>query len=118
MGNYSFKGNIGKDPVLRFSASGTSYIFFSVAENTGKKGDPKNKTIWWKDCVAFKGVAEQIGNLRKGQTITVVKSNFEPKDKEPEKLQMIVREIGKPSDLAPAANAPPVHNILDDEIPF
>jgi single stranded DNA-binding protein len=93
MNHIEIVGNIGKDPQLRYSPTGASYIYFSIADNSHKKTDPKNKVQWW-DCVAFGAVAEEVGMYKRGQYVHVLKGRLEDKTNESgTKKQVVVREI-------------------------
>ncbi len=62
-------GNLGKDPELKYSATGTGICTFSVAVNTNR-GD-KEDTEWY-NCVAWDKLAEVCGQyLAKGREVLV-----------------------------------------------
>lgn len=123
--NLTFIGNLSKDPDLKYAASGTPYCFFSLAMNTHKKTDPKNKTIWW-NCVAFGETAEEIAiSFKKGKAIEVVKANIElTKDSrdDSDKMQVKVWEVKKPTydDKAkqPAQKDEKASEFKDEDVPF
>lgn len=68
-------GNLGQDPELKYSASGDAIVNFSVAtteswkdKNTGEK---KEQTEWHR-CVAYRKLAEIIGQyVKKGSSIYI-----------------------------------------------
>lgn len=65
----TFIGNIGKDPELKTSQSGTPFCTFSIAVN---KGSGEKKETTWINMVAFNKTAEYIGNnLKKGSMVYV-----------------------------------------------
>ena len=124
--NLSFTGQLGKDPELKYSASGVAYCFFSVAMNTHKKEDPKNKTIWW-NCVAFNDIAEEIcTTFKKGKSISVLESNIEltlDKRDNSQKMQVKVWKADKPvyddaSKPKDKAQGEPTHGIEEGDCPF
>ncbi len=60
-------GNIGKDPELAYSGSGTAYCRFSIATNYGikdKDGNWKNQTDWH-NVVTFGKLAESCSQILK-----------------------------------------------------
>jgi single-strand DNA-binding protein len=65
-------GNLGKDPELRYTPSGTAVATFSLATTDrfkGKDGQQQEKTEWH-NIVAWKGLAEICGKyLHKGKQI-------------------------------------------------
>ncbi len=71
----TFIGNLGKDPEVKYLPSGDAVASFSLAcgeswtdKSTGEK---KEKTEWIR-CVAFKKVAEIIGEyLKKGSQVYI-----------------------------------------------
>lgn len=125
--NLSFIGNLAKDPELKYSPSGGPYCFFSAAMNTHKKGDPKNKTIWW-NCVAFGDTAEMIcTTFKKGKPISVLESNIEitvDKRDSSEKMQVKVWKASKPvfdekkAGTAEPGQEPEGHGIKEGDCPF
>ncbi len=69
MNNLTILGNIGSKEELKATASGSSYINFSVA--VPKRMD-REKTNWFR-CVAFGKTAENINKFfNKGQRIAIV----------------------------------------------
>ena len=67
-------GNLGKDPELRYTTSGTAIATFSLATNESWKdqdGNMQEKTEWH-NIVAWKKLAEICGEwLKKGKKIYV-----------------------------------------------
>jgi single-strand DNA-binding protein len=67
-------GNVGKDPELRFTQSGTAVCDFSVAtskEYTGRDGQ-KHKKTQWHDITVWERLAEVCGeHLRSGRQVYV-----------------------------------------------
>lgn len=67
-------GNLGKDPELRYTASGTAVANFSVAINsnyTDASGEKKEQTTWV-NVVAWKKTAEACSEyLKKGSKVLV-----------------------------------------------
>ena len=66
----TFVGNLGGDPVLRFSDGGKPSATFSVAVSEGQ-GD--NEKTHWVDVTAFTSLAENVAeSLAKGMRVVVV----------------------------------------------
>lgn len=82
MNTITVSGNVGRDPELKYSASGTAVVKFSVADTTGK--DDNKKTVWH-DVVVFKEQAENVAaSIKKGSRVIVTgrldKSEYIGKD--------------------------------------
>jgi single-strand DNA-binding protein len=82
MNTITVSGNVGRDPELKYSASGTAVVKFSVADTTGK--DDNKKTVWH-DVVVFKEQAENVAaSVKKGSRVIVTgrldKSDYTGKD--------------------------------------
>jgi len=82
MNTITISGNVGRDPELKYSASGTAVVKFSVADTTGK--DDNKKTVWH-DVVVFKEQAEHVAaSVKKGSRVIVSgrldKSDYTGKD--------------------------------------
>jgi single-strand DNA-binding protein len=82
MNTITVSGNVGRDPELKYSASGTAVVKFSVADTTGK--DDNKKTVWH-DVVVFKEQAENVAaSIKKGSRVIVTgrldKSDYTGKD--------------------------------------
>jgi single-strand DNA-binding protein len=68
--NVTFVGNLGGDPVLRFSENGKPRATFSLAITEGQ-GD--NEKTHWVDVTAFNSLAENVAeSLAKGMRVVVV----------------------------------------------
>lgn len=126
-------GNIGRDPELRQTSSGTSILNFSVAVNdrvknqrTGEWEDRPN----WIGCVLFGKRAESLGkHLAKGTKVAIEGklrwSQWEHDGQKRSKIEVVVDEIelmsqkqGNQQQSAPVA-APYVDgSIYDEDIPF
>jgi len=67
-------GNLGNDPVMRYTASGVPVTQFSVATNrrwTSADGSPGEETVWFK-VSAWRGLAETCNQyLSKGRQVMV-----------------------------------------------
>lgn len=74
-------GNLGRDPEMRYTASGVAVTSFSVAVNrswTGQDGQRQEKTVWFR-VAAWRGLAETCNQyLTKGQRVLVVGEVEEP----------------------------------------
>ncbi len=68
------EGNMGADPELRFTPSGTAVANFSLATNnrwTSKDGEKMEHTEWHR-CVAWRGLAEVAGKYgHKGKNVLI-----------------------------------------------
>lgn len=68
-------GNLGRDPEMRYTASGVPVTSFSVAVSrrwTGQDGQRQEKTTWFR-VSAWRQLAELCGQyLTKGQKVMVV----------------------------------------------
>lgn len=99
MNSVAISGNIGKDPELRASASGTSILSFSVAVNERiKKGDEWTDYTNWVDVVVFGKRAESLGNiLTKGMKVAVAGklrySQWERDGQKRSKLEVIADDV-------------------------
>ena len=68
--NVTFVGNLGGDPVLRFSENGKPRATFSVAITEGQGDTEKTH---WVDVTAFNSLAENVAeSLAKGMRVVVV----------------------------------------------
>lgn len=84
MNSITVIGNVGKDPVVRFTGQGKAITKFSVATSTGK--DDNKRTVWH-DVVCFDEQAERVADeVTKGTRVVVVgrlnKEQYETKDGE------------------------------------
>lgn len=68
-------GNLGRDPEMRYTASGVPVTNFTVAVNrvwTGQDGQRQEKTTWFR-VAAWRQLAERCGQyLTKGQKVMVI----------------------------------------------
>ena len=68
-------GNLGRDPEMRYTASGTPVTSFSVAVSrqwTGQDGQKQEKTVWFR-VTAWRQLAELCSQyLAKGRKVLVV----------------------------------------------
>jgi len=69
-------GNVGRDPEMKYSSTGTAYLKFSLACNQGYKKDEKwiDKTDWY-EVIVWRKYAEYLNEqrqLRKGAKVTVI----------------------------------------------
>jgi len=102
MPNYvklAISGHLGRAPesAAKKTRAGKTVCEFSVAFNTHKKGDSRNKVVWF-DCVAFGATAEQILGMQfiKGQAIYITNATPRPeywKDKGTGHERMKIRWI-------------------------
>ena len=74
-------GNLGRDPEMRYTPSGTAVTNFSVATSrswTGQDGQRQDKTTWFR-VAAWDRLAETCNQyLTKGQKVLVVGEVEEP----------------------------------------
>ena len=74
-------GNLGRDPEMRYTPSGTAVTNFSVATSrswTGQDGQRQDKTVWFR-VAAWDRLAETCNQyLTKGQKVLVVGEVEEP----------------------------------------
>jgi len=72
-------GNLGKDPDLRVTPSGTSVATFSIAVNRNvKEGDGWKEQTEWVRCVAWEKQAETIGQYVKKAINSTLKAVCRP----------------------------------------
>jgi single-strand DNA-binding protein len=102
-------GNLGKDPELRYTPSGTAVATFSLATTDrfkGKDGQQQEKTEWH-NIVAWKGLAEICGKyLHKGKQIylegRIQSRSYDDRDGNKKYITEIVADqmqmLGKASD--------------------
>lgn len=123
-------GNLGRDPELRATASGTQVCSFSVCVNSRVKreGEWQDKPNWV-DVIFFGTRAESICKyLSKGSHVTVAgrlnQNSWETKDgQKRSKLEVIGEDIdfsGSPRRDEPqqADDAPQALDVYDDDLPF
>jgi single-strand DNA-binding protein len=74
-------GNLGRDPEMRYTQSGTPVTSFSVATSqrwTDKDGNKQEKTVWFR-VTAWRKLAELCSQyLTKGRQVLVVGEMEEP----------------------------------------
>ncbi len=74
-------GNLGRDPEMRYTPSGTAVTNFSVATSrswTGQDGQRQDRTVWFR-VAAWERLAETCNQyLTKGQRVLVVGEMEEP----------------------------------------
>ncbi len=67
-------GNLGRDPEMRYTQSGTPVTNFSIATNerwTGQDGEKRERTIWWR-ISAWGKLGETVNQyLSKGRQVHV-----------------------------------------------
>ena len=74
-------GNLGRDPEMRYTASGVPVTNFSVATSqswTGSDGQRQEKTVWFRVTVWRKQAESCNQYLTKGQRVLVVGEMEEP----------------------------------------
>ena len=73
--NITLIGNLGKEPEMRYTASGVAVASFSLAVNrswTGQDGQQQNKTTWF-NISCWNKLAETVTqHLTKGRLVLVV----------------------------------------------
>jgi len=108
-------GNLGKDPELRYTQSGTAVASFSLALNESWKDDQGNikEKTEWVNCVAWKKLAEVCGEyLKKGSKIFIegkVQTRSWEKDGEKKYATEIVIDNLLMLDGAPKSNGNQTH---------
>ncbi len=126
-------GNLGRDPELRYTPSGTAVANFTVATNeTWKDKDgTKQEHTEWHRVVAWGKLAEIAGEyLRKGRQVYIEGSirsrTYKDKDGNErtaveiraDNMVMLGRQEGGPSEAKAASEAAPPEYTPDDDIPF
>ncbi|NOX62716.1 MAG: single-stranded DNA-binding protein [Chloroflexi bacterium] len=124
-------GHLGRDPEMRYTASGQAVTSFSVATTrkwTGPDGEPREKTTWFR-VTAWGKLAELCNQyLSKGRLVLVEgdidASAWMAQDGQPraslELTARNVRFLGGPAredEFGPAAT-PEKPAVEEDEIPF
>ena len=67
-------GNLGRDPEMRYTPSGSSVTNFSMATSekwTGQDGQQQERTIWWRVSVWGKSAEACNQYLKKGSKVLV-----------------------------------------------
>ena len=124
-------GNVGRDPEIRATSSGDSYARFSVATNKVVKGE---KTTQWWDVTIFDSKKAEIvqSYVARGSKIYIEGElqtrEYQAKDGTTKMaVEVIVGRFSGEMKLlgergeSGASRAPaskPVHEELDDEVPF
>lgn len=132
-------GRLGRDPELKYTASGTAYVRFSMATDdswTDRTSGERQERTEWHTIVAWEKLAEICGQyLSKGRLVYIEGSiqSRQWDDQEGNKrtsFEIRARDmvlLGPPPDgqRKPAAPAPesavsstPESGITDDDIPF
>ena len=80
-------GNLGRDPEMRYTPSGSAVVNFSMATSekwTGQDGQLQERTIWWR-VSAFGKMGEACNTyLKKGSKVLVEgRMNADPKTGNP-----------------------------------
>jgi len=135
-------GNLGKDPELRYTASGTAVATFSLATSERYKdrdGTQQEKTEWH-NIVAWRQLAEICGKyLHKGKQVfiegKIQTRSYDDRDGNKryiteivaDQMQMLGRareDTGRPSQSIPQGPEPTISSFdnpqgnPDDDIPF
>ena len=130
-------GNLGGDPVMRYTADGTPVTSFSVATNETwtdrASGEQRKRTTWWR-VTAWKRLAETCNEyLSKGQqvlvegTMTVDSDTGGPRiwsgqDGQPraslELRALTVKFIGGRGDVAAGPPGPEEAPASEEDLPF
>lgn len=121
----TISGNLGRDPELRATASGTQVCSLSVCVNTRQKvnGEWSDKANWV-DVIFFGNRAESISKyLAKGSHVTVaglLSQNVWEKDgQKRSKLEVIGEDIDfQGGKRAEQSAQEPSADVYDDDIPF
>lgn len=121
----TISGNLGRDPELRVTASGTQVCSFSVCVNTRQKvnGEWKDKANWV-DVIFFGNRAESISKyLAKGSHVTVAgrlsQNVWERDGQKRSKLEVIGEDIDfQGCKRAEQSAQEPSADVYDDGIPF
>jgi len=129
-------GNLGRDPELRYTASGTPVANFTMATSerwTDPSGEKKERTEWHR-IVVWGKQAEIVGEyLHKGKQVYIEGSlqTREWTDREGNKRYTTevkaqrVQMLGRPDDRQPVAASAPDHEVAEggsefneDDVPF
>ena len=129
-------GNVGRDPEVRYTPSGTAIASFSLATSSRKKtqsGDYQDVTQWH-NCVCFQKLAEIVSQyVRKGGKIYVSGTlEYQEYDREGVKVKVAKIIVNELSMLSSSENnqprstqqeqeplsVPSSSAALDDDIPF
>lgn len=117
-------GNLGADPELRNTASGTAILSMRVAVNERRKDQSGEWTDYvnWVDCVMFGARAESVSRfLQKGSKVAVEGklrySSWEKDGQKRSKLEVVVDEIEFMSRGQQSGGYDAV-DVYDEECPF
>jgi len=122
-------GNLGKDPEVKFTPSGTAIANFSIAttKRWTKDGQKNEKTEWHK-IVAWRRLAEICGEYLKKGSMVYIEGELQTRswdDKEGNKrytTEIVANQIqmlGGRSDRSEGTNpGDPAPNAPDEQIPF
>ena len=127
MNTVLLQGNLSRDPNLKYTPQGTAVCEFSIAVNEeyeDKQGQ-KKQTTTFVDCKSWRGMAEKVGEYRKGAATVVMgklrTDSWEDKQTGQKRYKTyVLAEVvtspfgnGKPKQEAPPAAQPP-----DDDVPY
>jgi single-strand DNA-binding protein len=119
-------GRVGKDPVVRYSASGDAVAGFSIATTEkykDKQGQQQEKTEWH-NIMAFRRLAEIIGEYVRKGSLLYVEGKIETRkyqDKttgQDRYATSIIASEMKMLGGRPEQNTQQAEPELDDDIPF
>jgi single-strand DNA-binding protein len=121
-------GNLGKDPEVKYSPSGTAVAKFSLATTSRTKeggGDWQDKTEWH-SIVAFGKTAEIVEKyLHKGGKVYIEgrlqTSSWEKNGEKKYKTEVVVSDLillGGKDEAAPSATKVDKTFVTDEDIPF
>lgn len=80
LNSVTLAGRLGRDPEMKYTASGMPIAAISLAfERRVKKGDTWENETSWINCNAFKEMAERLAKLTKGAAVVVEGSLKEEK---------------------------------------
>ena len=102
MAHITVKGNIGKDPELKFTKAGKAWVTFSVAHTPREKKDDQwvdGETMWFRVLQFGEKAETAADNLAKGDSViitgTLKQSTFEDKEgNQRTGLEIMADEIG------------------------
>lgn len=129
---FTASGRLGRDPELRYPASGTTVIQFSVAIRC-PRGKDKEAETWWLDCKSFGKAADTLAQLglAKGDPImaegVLDQECWTAKDgQERRKVVLLVNRVqrlewpddGQPQDRPKRTSAVAEPVTPEDDIPF
>jgi len=100
-------GNLGRDPEMRYTPSGSAVCNFSMATSekwTGQDGQPQERTIWWRVGV-FGKMGEACNTyLKKGSKVLVEgRMNADPKTGNPRTFTRQDGTVGASFEVTAAA---------------